>query len=210
MKFFLDQEFIEGFRYRDTINGAQPTHFIDLISIGIVAEDGREYYAISSQFDPLEASDWVRDNVLKSVYYELLSKEYPKDWLLNGPGWGSGESYDILKMLIAKYGKTPAAIAQEIFIFTQETGDTSPVKFYGYYADYDWVLFCSLYGTMNELPRIYPMYCIDLKQVMDHMGLNDEWKEKNCPNQKDEHHALADARWNKGLYGALLIEMWRL
>jgi hypothetical protein len=43
MKYFLDTEFAE--------TGGTENPTIDLISLGIVAEDGREYYAESSQFN---------------------------------------------------------------------------------------------------------------------------------------------------------------
>ena len=52
MRYWFDTEFDE----RDAI--------IHLISIGIVAEDGREYYAISSDYDPSQASHWLIRNVL--------------------------------------------------------------------------------------------------------------------------------------------------
>ena len=52
MRFFYDSEFIEDGRT------------IELISIGVVAEDGREYYAVSSEFDPSRAGDWVRGNAV--------------------------------------------------------------------------------------------------------------------------------------------------
>ena len=48
MKYFLDTEFIEGFH--KPLFGKK-RHFIDLISIGIVCEDGREYYAVSNEFN---------------------------------------------------------------------------------------------------------------------------------------------------------------
>lgn len=51
MKYFLDTEFIEA-----------PGH-LDLISIGIVAEDGRTFYAESADVDWTRASQWVLDNV---------------------------------------------------------------------------------------------------------------------------------------------------
>lgn len=57
MKYFFDTEFIE--------RGSR--HPIELISIGIVAEDGREFYTISSEFDPSHASQWVRDNVIAKL-----------------------------------------------------------------------------------------------------------------------------------------------
>lgn len=55
VKYFYDTEFIE-----DGVT-------IDLVSIGIVAEDGREYYAVSREFDPTRANPWVKDNVLSQL-----------------------------------------------------------------------------------------------------------------------------------------------
>lgn len=52
MKYFFDTEFNEDGKT------------IDLISIGIVAADGREYYAVSNEFDPDKCNDWVKANVL--------------------------------------------------------------------------------------------------------------------------------------------------
>ena len=40
---------------------------IELISIGVVAEDGREYYAVSTEFDAGRAGPWVRTNVLPKL-----------------------------------------------------------------------------------------------------------------------------------------------
>jgi hypothetical protein len=39
--------------------------------------------------------------------------------------------------------------------------------FYGYYCDYDWVTFSWIFGKMIDLPNGFPMYCIDLKQILD-------------------------------------------
>ena len=55
MRYFYDTEFIE--------DGST----IELVSIGIVAEDGREFYAVSNQFDASRANEWVRDNVLSKL-----------------------------------------------------------------------------------------------------------------------------------------------
>lgn len=63
-------------------------------------------------------------------------------------------------------------------------------EFWAYYADYDWVVLCQLFGTMMELPDTWPMYCRDLKQVMDDLG------ETKSPFENDtEHNALSDAIW---------------
>ncbi len=55
MRFFYDAEF--GVTAPD----------VTLVSIAFVAEDGREYYAVSSDFDPLGVHPWVRDKVLPQL-----------------------------------------------------------------------------------------------------------------------------------------------
>lgn len=52
MLYFLDEEFIED------------GHTIDLVSIGLVCEDGREFYAERGEAELSRASDWVKANVL--------------------------------------------------------------------------------------------------------------------------------------------------
>ena len=54
-RFFYDTEFIE--------DGTT----IDLVSIGVVDEAGREFYAVSTEFDPAKAIPWVRRNVLDQL-----------------------------------------------------------------------------------------------------------------------------------------------
>ncbi|MPZ86386.1 MAG: polyadenylate-specific 3'-exoribonuclease AS [Actinophytocola sp.] len=55
MRFFYDTEFIE--------DGTT----IDLVSIGVVDENGREFYAVSTEFDPDRAGPWVREHVLDKL-----------------------------------------------------------------------------------------------------------------------------------------------
>jgi hypothetical protein len=55
VRFFYDTEFIE--------DGTT----IDLVSIGVVDEHGREFYAVSTEFNPTKAGPWVRDHVLDKL-----------------------------------------------------------------------------------------------------------------------------------------------
>lgn len=230
MKYFIDTEFIEGFK--KPLLGKR-RHFIDLISIGIVAEDGREYYAVSNEFNPKDADEWVKENVLLPLEIEFYKNEgsYAKTY--------HHESL-VLKNFLKWKGKSNKRIAEEItqFIFndvyknfigneqefharTKEYGwntDTQ-IEFFGYYADYDWVLFCSLFGRMIDLPKGYPMYCQDLKQMFEESieSVIGDWRQHAFlsqptyeqakvylksiePKQKNEHNALSDAKWNYELY----------
>jgi 3' exoribonuclease, RNase T-like len=54
-RYFYDCEFIED------------GQTIELVSIGVIAQDGREFYAVSTEFDPARASGWVRSHVLNKL-----------------------------------------------------------------------------------------------------------------------------------------------
>jgi len=168
MKYYLDTEFIE-----------RPCT-IDLISIGIVCEDGRELYAESDEFNPSDASDWVKENVIKHLWSKQSDKSQFNGWSRDG-GKGGLMSCDQIRWEISRFVE-----------------HDNP-EFWGYYADYDWVVFCWLFGSMVDLPEGWPMYCRDLKQLCDSIG-NPE-----LPKQGEgEHNALEDARWNKMAHDFLL------
>jgi hypothetical protein len=149
MKFWFDTEFIE--------DGKR----IDLLSIGVVSEDGRAYYA-----EPLEAridtaNAWVKENVLVFL---------------------TGDK------------KLRSQIAVELIEFMGEKPEI-----WAYYADYDWVALCQLFGTMMDLPQGWPMYCRDVKQLCDSLG------NPTLPAQtSQEHHALSDAIWTREAHEFLL------
>lgn len=259
MKYFLDQEFHERM-YKPLF--CKEHHIIELISIGIVAEDGREYYAVCNEFDlkaawnkfnwketgkmdlpgimrSQEKEYWLRDNVLKPMVHEWVMSFSGdgRNWVLDRI---EGKSdYKQFKTMLWYIGKSKKEITQEITQFIKDEpvitrklgnntvqlsdetslaifrGYSSP-EYYGYYCDYDWVLFCSIFGRMIDLPKGFPMYCIDLKQTMDSMLMNQENKYEGesrleswlktvknhpaYPKQENEHSAISDAIWNKKLY----------
>jgi hypothetical protein len=84
-------------------------------------------------------------------------------------------------------------IAREIVEFAGEKPE-----FWAYYADYDWVALCQLFGTMMQLPDGWPMFCRDIKQWAVDLG------DPKLPEQTStEHHALADALWNKEAWDSI-------
>lgn len=152
MRYWFDTEFIEDGKT------------IDLISIGVVAEDGRTYYAENLSCDRSKASPWVRENV-----FPHLTGEHVR------------QRTHIAHDLIAFMGDRP--------------------EIWAYYADYDWVVLCQLFGTMMDLPKGWPMYCRDVKQLCDELG------NPTLPEQGEgEHHALADALWTRRAWEWLMSQ----
>lgn len=174
IKYFYDCEFIE--------NGKT----IDLISIGIVAEDGRELYFESDEADLSKANDWVQQNVLKQLWSRQPDKRDFNEWSLRVNCWGGLASRKEIARVLkefcdpSRYGKP---------------------EFWAYYADYDHVVLCQLFGTMMDLPEGWPMYTCDLKQWCDSLG------NLTLPEQgKGEHNALEDAKHNRVIYEYLLAK----
>ena len=208
MKYFIDTEFIEGFH--KPLFGKK-RHFIDLISIGIVCEDGRSYYAISNEFNSKDADLWVKENVISKLPIKIPNQ------------------HDSPRVREESYlYKSNKRIAEDIMLFCgrevieNKFGDghyvyPKDIEFYAYYADYDWVLFCSLFGRMIDLPEDFPKYCKDLKQSYDekikeyapHANFKNEEIHRvfktllDVQNQENEHNALDDAKWTFKLYNAL-------
>ena len=148
MRYFYDCEFIED------------GHTIELVSIGVVAEDGREFYAVSTEFDPARAIPWVRRHVLSKL-------PSPAD-----PAWSSR-----------------AQIRDRLLEFFA-AGD-GQVELWAWFAAYDHVALCQLWGNMPALPRLIPRFTHELRQ---------RWEDRDRPPlpaaPPDQHDALADARHN--------------
>ena len=272
MKYFFDTEFLEG-QQKKLFGKTKPT--IDLISIGIVSEDGRSYYAIHKDFNLKEAWNrwqprtgqgdrnrlqpreyWLRENVLRKIYEQLFKmyaeqvEEYERHRVVYAVKGVTEFNYKNMKWLLKRFGRDSRFIANDIcgFIYGDDcsgsgmmsafemaikyeiSDKTKEPEFYAYYADYDWVVFCWLFGNMMSLPKGFPMYCRDLKQMLDekteamsHQDFEELYKglainipsedkltlnEKvklikslpHYPKNNGEHDALEDAKWNRELF----------
>jgi hypothetical protein len=131
-RYFYDCEFIEDGRV------------VDLVSIGVVDEGGRELYAVSTEFDAARAVPWVRRNVLDKL-------PSPGD-----PAWRSRAQIrdDLWEFLTAPLRSNP--------------GDT--IELWAWYAAYDHVVLAQLWGAMPQLPREIPRFTKDLRQLWDDCG----------------------------------------
>jgi hypothetical protein len=170
-RYFLDSEFIEDGKT------------IDLISLALVCEDGREYYAQFAECNFAKASIWVRGHVFPVL------QDCPE----------RSERHYCARNHENCVWKTRATIREDILRFVGYNGQVGEKpQFWGYFADYDWVAFAQLFGQMIDLPKGWPMYCMDLKQLCVSKG------DPRLPKQVNgEHHALMDARWNKEVWSIL-------
>ncbi|MBF0580730.1 polyadenylate-specific 3'-exoribonuclease AS [Corynebacterium sp. ED61] len=157
MRYFYDTEFIED------------GETIDLISIGVVAEDGREFYAVSKEFDASQAGDWVRRNVLNQ-----LPPKSDARWM------------------------DRATLRRKLYEFLlpdhvpgQRLAQQDRPELWAWVGAYDHVVLAQLWGDMTGLPRELPRFTHELKQLWEMAG-----RPRLPESPSNAHDALADARFN--------------
>jgi hypothetical protein len=175
---------------------------IELVSIGIVCEDGCEYYAVSSEFDQnrIKADEWLVGNV-----WRYLPREHDEDGVSQ---WGKlhpdldNEWIDLDDRDV----KPRAVIAREVaeFILGPKPDDQTwpavradPIQLWADYCAYDHVALAQLYGKMLDLPPGMPMWTHDIQTLVEaRPGL------RRVRRGGSEHNALADAQHNMAVLRA--------
>ena len=166
-RIFYDSEFVER-------GSAFP---ITLVSVGLVREDGREYYAVNADLDTdlIRYHEW--EEMRTAVWAQLPHFGDPGDYELN---------------LMDPAVKWPDQIADEIRAFVLGVDDP---ELWASHSAYDHVVLCQLFGTMSKLPPGFPMFTRDVKDMAVRLG-DPEWPEQKEP----EHQALHDARHTRDVW----------
>ncbi len=159
MKYFVDTEFV--FHTLNSRTEIQP------ISIGIVAEDGRELYLCDYGFDfPKKVRDrlWIAKNVVTVLEVNHLVGRMP----------------------------APSVWHREI---TEFVGSDVP-EFWGDYSSFDYVVLSTIMGGFEQWPDGWPMHINDFQQIgvstlpsavphnalADARALYETWKQIEVPS----------------------------
>jgi hypothetical protein len=183
-RYFYDTEFLE--------NGST----IELISIGIVGEDGEAYYAVNfdAPWERIYQSKWLMDN----VWPHLPVKGYTTQLSSVGAAATRVLMKDRGHLDTTDTRVRPAwVIANEVREFLRDGGDD--IELWADYAAYDHVALMQLWGPMIRRPKHVPMFTHDIQQAARMLDIADQLPEQDGA----EHHALADAQHVKTCYDVI-------
>lgn len=168
MKYFYDTEFYED------------GEIIVLISIGIVAEDGRElYYVVPEAMEICRKSQWLMQNVAPHLPLDPEDQRFL--------------DFDSPNVLF----KESISHKVEEFLLAKDTPEL-----WAWYGAYDHVVLSQLFGRMIDLPEGIPMYTNDIRSLVHWYGV------KKYPSQMGvAHNALEDARHNKVVFDYIMKEI---
>ncbi|QBI56835.1 3'-5' exoribonuclease [Streptomonospora litoralis] len=160
---------------------------IDPISLAIVCEDGREYYAVVADagWDRIREHDWLMRNVVPHLpitgrkqvdaYLKTGQRQWPKP-LVNSVGPDHTDARV----------KPRWVVANEVREFLLAAGEP---ELWADFGAYNHVALAQLWGPMIRLPQGLPMFTRDLQQELAHRP------DAAVPDQEaGAHDALADAR----------------
>lgn len=172
MKIFYDSEFT-GLHQETT-----------LISIGFIAENNRTFYAEFTDYDYKQMNEWLKENVLPSLYLDNNFQFKGGNWTIKG---ASCEIVDKLRLWLDSFG-------EEIQIWSD-------------CLSYDWVLLNNLWGDAQSLPDCLNYIPMDICTYMQIKGVDPDISREEFSEMPDnggesptKHNALWDAKVIKACY----------
>lgn len=191
MKIFFDTEFTGLHQYTT------------LISIGLVAEDEREFYAEFTDYDKAQIDNWLQENIIDKLTLEPLGKpNTPTIWPVNYFCGNKDRIRFELNKWLTQFGE---------------------IEFWSDCLSYDWVLLSELIADRSSGYPVYPDNFAyhspyDILTVMKIKGIDpdvaredvafaDEKQEQGIIDkyvQINKHNSLWDAQVIKACYKKLV------
>ncbi|MFW5847984.1 MAG: 3'-5' exoribonuclease domain-containing protein [bacterium] len=177
MKIFFDSEFTG--LHKDTT----------LISIGLVDEDNRPFYAEFTDYDKTQVDDWILKNVINNL-------------ILDHPTLASGYG-EIRTDIHAQFAGDTLFIKKYLETWLKEY---DYVEMWSDCLAYDWVLFNQIWGHAFNIPKNICYIPFDICTLFKVKNIDpDINREEFCGLPKEQkHNALWDAKVIKACYEKLI------
>ncbi len=173
MRVFFDTEFT-GLHQNTT-----------LISLGMIAEDGRIFHAEFTDYDRSQIDDWLKENVLAHLRL------------------GDKERYSITNHLP---GHNLEVVGRKSRISRALKGWLNQfdpvVEMWSDCLAYDWVLFCELFGgALGDFPKNVYYIPFDICTLFKVKGIDPDISRLEYSGiDEPQHNALADAKMIRACY----------
>lgn len=172
-----------------------------LISIGIVSEDERKFYAEFTDYDREQCDEWIKENVIDNLR-------------LDGMGDGESDTGDSENQDCILVRGNKDYVKKEL---SDWLASFSTVQFVSDVCHYDFVLLIDLFGSAFDLPLNINPACHDINQdIARYYGISeaeafDMSREEIVLNlygkevDGKKHNALYDAKVIKEIYKKICV-----
>lgn len=161
-----------------------------LISLGMVARDGRTFYAEFTDYDQAQIDDWLKENVIANLRFE-------NECYLSKHSFRETEGYSV-----AMSGGAPL-ITSALSAWLNQFDPM--IEMWSDCLAYDWVLFCELFGGGPEcLPGNVLYIPFDICTLFKIRGIDPDISRREFSGLgKTKHNAMDDALMIKACYERL-------
>lgn len=196
MKIFFDTEFT-GLHKNTT-----------LISIGLIDENGRTFYAEFNDYDKSQCDDWIKENVIKHLKFKEYSAYLP------------GLDFNYKSNVEVKSNKLTIQTYLEQWLIPYDE-----VELVSDVCHYDMVLFIDIWGGAFDIPRCINPACHDINQDIARYyeiseteafdlsregiiesyneNIKEHWPNKIIKIEGNKHNSLCDALAIKEIYNII-------
>lgn len=160
----------------------------NLISIGIVSEDNRYFYAEFNDYDKSLIDDWISSNVLKKLKFRSDITQYVSKQE---------------KILFNNYSVEIKSDTKEIVKELERwLSQFEKVEIWSDAPSYDWVLFCELFEGALKLPSNIFYLPFDIVTLFKLKNIDPDINREEFArlNSEDKHNSLWDAKVIKACY----------
>lgn len=191
MKIFFDTEFTG--LHKDTT----------LISLGLVSEDNKTFYAELNDYDKTQVNEWIKKNVINNLKFKP-----PQDGEHEHNIMQRHESNLIGNPINKGYNMEIRGSVKEVSEALNEwISQFDDIKIWSDCLAYDWVLFNDLFGHAFNIPKNIYYIPFDICTLFEVKGIDaDISREQFIGNSicGDKHNALYDAKVIKACYDKLI------
>lgn len=179
-----------------------------LISIGLISECGRSFYAEFTDYDQSQIDGWLRENVISNLLYndEKKRKQSTVSFLTEGTNFRGFGTASVVKKFLQEW-----------------LSQFDHVEMWSDCLAYDWVLFNNIFGGAFDIPKNVYYIPFDICTLFKAKGVDpDINREEFISNVKSasgeylhfddkgnlinaqKHNALWDAKVIKACYDKLI------
>lgn len=181
MKIFFDEEFT-GLHQKTT-----------LISIGMIAEDGREFYCELNDYDKTQVDDWLMDNVIANLLYSEPPKG-EEEYFVATRTENNPKGQDLYKSYSVKMRGNTESLRKEM---ERWFAQFDKVEIWSDCLSYNWVLFNQIWGHAFNIPRSIYYIPFDLCTLFKIKGIDPDINREEfagMTKESQKHNALWDAK----------------
>lgn len=164
--------------------------FTTLISIGIISDNNKTFYAEFNDYDKNQIDEWLNDNIIFNLKFNNIDKYYGE--------YKSSTGFDIEMKGNSK------DIKEELINWLNQFNET--IEIWSDCLSYDWVLFNNLFGTALDIPENIYYIPFDICTLFKINDIDpDISREEFIKNsiKGDKHNSLYDAKVIKECYNKL-------